>query len=140
MEIINQWKEINFSKIVQLYESVEWFIYAKKPMELKTAFDNSSFVLIAIEDDIVIGALRSISDDISIHFLQDILVRPDYQRKGIAKQLLQMALIRYAHVRTHLLLTDNDDKQHKFYQSLSYENVKDFTKFPLNTFIKFKQN
>lgn len=140
MQITDQWKEIDFNKIVQLYESVEWFVYAENPKELKTAFDNSSFILIASENDKVIGALRSLSNDVSIHYLQDILINPDYQRKGIAKQLLKMALNRYAHVRTHLLLTDDEEKQHKFYESLGYKNVKEFTTPNLNNFLKFKQD
>lgn len=140
MHVTDQWKEINFDKIVQLYESVEWFAYTKNPIELKTAFENSSFILLATENKKVIGALRSLSDDVSIHYLQDILVNPDYQRKGIAKHLLQMALNRYAHVRTHLLLTDDEEKQHKFYESLGYKNVKEFTTPALNNFLKFKQD
>lgn len=139
-QITAKWKETDFEKIVQLYESVEWFVYTENPTGLKTAFENSSFVLLAIEDNKVIGALRSLSDDVSIHYLQDILVNPEYQRKGIAKQLLQMALNRYAHVRTHILLTDDDEKQHKFYESLGYRNVKEFTTPALNNFLKFRQD
>jgi ribosomal protein S18 acetylase RimI-like enzyme len=139
MQITDQWEKIDFNKIVQLYESVEWFAYAENPAELKKAFENSSLILIATENNDVIGALRSLSDDVSIHYLQDILVRPDCQRKGIAKQMLQMALKRYNHVRTHLLLTDDEEKQHKFYESLGYKNVKTFTTPSLNNFLKFRQ-
>lgn len=138
MKITDQWQEFDFNKIVQLYESVKWFAYTCNPTELKTAYENSSFILLATENGNIVGALRSLSDDVSIHYLQDILVNPDYQRKGIAKQLLQMSLNRYAHVRTHLLLTDGEEKQHKFYESLGYKNVMNFTEPAMNTFLKFK--
>lgn len=140
MQITSQWKEIDFKNVLQLYESVEWFAYVKDPAKLKAAFENSSLVLLAIEKNRVIGAARSLSDDVSIHYLQDILISPDFQRKGIASQLLQMALNRYAHVRTHLLLTDDEKKQHKFYESLGYRNVKEFGAPVLNAFLKFKQD
>lgn len=140
MQITEQWQEIDFKKIVQLYESVGWIAYTENPTELKTAFENSSYVLIATENNQVIGALRSLSDNVSIHYLQDILVDPSYQRKGIARQLLKMALDRYVHVRTHLLLTDDEEKQHKFYKSLGYKNVKEFISPALNNFVKFKED
>ncbi len=139
MKITEHWKEFDFQEIIQLYESVEWLTYSKNPDRLKTAFNNSSFVLLALENNIVVGALRSISDDVSIHYLQDILVRPNYQRQGIAKKMLEMALKRYSHVKAHLLLTDDEEKQHRFYESLGYKNVKEFNSPSLHNFIKFHE-
>jgi len=138
MHITENWQEIEFKNIIQLYESVGWIAYTENPIKLKTAFENSSYVLIVIENNQVIGALRSLSDDVSIHYLQDILIDPSYQRNGIARKILKMALDRYVHVRTHLLLTD--EKQHQFYNSLGYKNVKELTSPALNNFVKFKEN
>lgn len=139
MEITKNWKEIEFNRIIQLYDSVGWVAYTQNPVELKTAFENSSYVLIGIENNEVVAILRSLSDNVSIHHLQDVLVNPAHQGKGIGRQMLKMALDHYAHVRTHLLLTDDEEKQHKFYKSLGYKNVKEFTSPVLNSFIKFKQ-
>lgn len=138
MKIITNWKEVEFERIVKLYDSVGWVAYSEKPADLKSAFENSSYILIALENNDVIGVLRSLSDNVSVHHLQDILVSPSYQGKGLGRQLLKMALDHYAHVRTHLLLTDDEEKQHKFYESLGYKNVKAFTAPVLNSFVKFK--
>lgn len=86
----------------------------------------------------MIGLLRSMSDDVSIHYLQDILVRPTFQYQGIGRKLLDQALRRYMHVRTHMLLTDDEEKQMKFYKSMGYENLKDYRMGSLNSFIKIK--
>ncbi len=125
-----------FDNIVQLYDSVGWAIYTKNKDNLLKAFCNSSYVLINKDGNEVVGLLRSMSDDVSIHYLQDILVNPNFQHQGIGRQLINQALSRYSHVRTHMLLTDDEEKQMNFYKSMGYENLKDYQKGKLNSFIK----
>jgi ribosomal protein S18 acetylase RimI-like enzyme len=129
------WPSVSFENIVALYESVGWKTYTKDPSGLSRAFHNSSYVLICLDGDEVVAALRSISDDISIHYLQDVLVKPSHQRKGIGRRLVEQALKRHSHVRTHVLLTDDEETQKKFYQSLGYENLREFKDGSLNSFI-----
>lgn len=64
MEITQDWRAIEFKKIVQLYESVGWSVYTKDQGSLFRAYSESSFVLIAKEGDKVVGALRSLSDEV----------------------------------------------------------------------------
>lgn len=130
------WKSEDFDKIVQLYDSVGWAVYTKNKDDLLKAFLNSSYILIAKDGNEVVGLLRSMSDDVSIHYLQDILVKPTSQHRGIGRKLIGQALNRYSHVRTHMLLTDDEQKQMMFYKSMGYENLKDYRKGSLNSFIK----
>lgn len=88
--LTENWKSEGFDRLVQLYDSVG-------------AFCNSSYVLIAKDGNEVVGLLRSMSDDVSIHYLQDILVNPTFQHQGIGRKLINRALSRYSHVRTHML-------------------------------------
>ncbi len=134
--IREDWRSVDFNDIVSLYNSVGWNAYTKDKESLLKAFTNSSYVLIVKEGNVVVAALRSLSDDVSIHYLQDILVRPSHQYKGIGRRLLDNVLKRYSHVRTHMLLTDDEEKQMKFYTSLGYENLKTYKKGTLNTFVK----
>ena len=129
---------IKFEKILELYHSVGWVNYTKDPKKLELGFKHSTYVLIASEEGKVVGALRSISDESSIHYLQDILVRPDYQKRGIGRKLLKMALDRFKKVRTHMILTDDEEKQKKFYQSLGYINTKELNRNKLNAFVKME--
>ena len=139
MKIINEWKSVDFKKIIELYDSDGWTAYTKDLDSLKIAFENSTLVNLAVSDEgEVIGLTRSVSDSISIHYLQDIIVSPNYQRKGIGRKLLEKSLEYFKNVRTHMILTDDDEKQLKFYSSMDYRNTKDLEKFALNTFIKMK--
>ena len=136
MRITTEWRSISFEKIVSLYDSVGWSVYTKEVENLLKAFEMSTYVLVAIEEDQVIGVSRSISDSVSIHYLQDILVSPNFQKKGIGRQLLQKTLKHFDQVRTHMILTDNEERQKLFYESFGYKNLKELKKFELNAFVK----
>jgi len=138
MEIKNNWESFPFEKIVELYDSVGWSAYTDDVDSLKEAFEKTSLVNLALENGQIIGLTRSISDGVAIHYLQDIIVHPDHQRKGIGRVLLERALDHFKDVRTHMILTDDEEKQLKFYSSLGYKNTKELVKMPLNTFVKMK--
>jgi ribosomal protein S18 acetylase RimI-like enzyme len=109
------WQDIEFEKIIDLYKSVGWDAYTKDPDSLKKAFKNSTYVQLEVIEDKVVGLIRTLSDDVSIHYIQDILVRPSAQRSGVGRKLFENALAHFSHVRTHLLLTDNEEKK-KFFR------------------------
>ena len=138
MEILSDWKKIQFEEIVDLYNAVGWEAYTQNPESLERAFSNSTYMLIARIDECVVGLARSISDEVSIHYLQDILVHPDFQKKGVGRELLKLMLERFKDVRTHMILTDDEEKQLKFYESLGYKNTKSLKDIPLNTFVMMK--
>ncbi|MCK5125715.1 MAG: GNAT family N-acetyltransferase [candidate division Zixibacteria bacterium] len=128
----------NISKddILRLYNSVNWTTYTKEPENLIKAIKNSTYVIICIENDKLIGLVRSLSDDSAIHYLQDILVDPEFQHQGIGRELLNRCLKRFEHVRSHVLLTDDDEKQKLFYESVGYTSIKPLKKTILNCYVR----
>lgn len=138
IEYKKDWKDIEFSSVIDLYNSVGWVAYTNKPGELQRALENSSYINLAFVDSKLIGVIRTLSDSVSIHYIQDIIVHPDYQRHGVGRGLLDSALSFYKEVRTHVLLTDNEEKQKLFYESLGFKNPKNLVNDELNSFIKMK--
>jgi GNAT superfamily N-acetyltransferase len=122
-----------YGAVLELYKTLGWGTYTQNPDGLQKALQNSTYVVGCYADNRLIGLVRSLSDDVSIHYLQDILVHPDFQRQGIGKQLVQRCIDRFRHVRTHLLLTDDREQQQRFYQSCGYTNLRDI--HTLNAFI-----
>ena len=59
----------------------------------------------------------------SVILIQDLLVRPEYQRKGIGSQLMRAVLERCEDVYQIELMTDNTEKTILFYQSLGLKKV-----------------
>jgi len=130
--------DLPFDQVVALYISVGWLAYTteeQKP-DLQDAIRNSTYVVTVWIGDKLIGLARCLSDDVSICYLQDILINPTYQRQGIGRRLLINCLERFEHVRMKVLLTDDEERQKLFYESLGYKNTKDLKKTLLNAYIQ----
>lgn len=71
----------------------------------------------------LVGLVRVVGDDVSIAYVQDLLVHPDHQRSGIATRLMHDVLARFTHVRQLVLLTDDSPASRAFYDSLGLATV-----------------
>lgn len=126
---------VPIQELVGLYESVGWLAYTADPDGLARAVDRSTVVVTARDQDQnLVGLARCLSDDVSIMWLQDVLVHPDHRRKGIATFLVSVCLHKFDHVRQKVLMTDDEPGQAAFYESLGYRNIKDFGPPILNAF------
>jgi len=130
-------KDISKEALLELYESVGWTSYTRKPALLTKAVRNSTYVVSVWEGGTLIGLARGLSDDVSIFYLQDILVRPEWQRRGIGRRLLRDCLERFQHVRQKVLLTNTEQRQTRFYETLGF---KDVARLGLNAFVQFGES
>ena len=130
--------DVQFDQLLELYESVGWIMYTneQRRAQLQDAIRNSTYVVSAWQEDRLIGLARGLSDDVSIFYLQDILIRPDFQRQGIGRKLLGNCLERFEHVKTKVLLTDDEERQARFYESLGYKDTRRLNKLQLHTFVQ----
>lgn len=117
---IRQYNTYNESEILRLYASVGWTAYTRQPDVLQKGFENSLLTLAAYEEEQLMGIIRTVGDGHTIVFVQDILVFPKHQRKGVGSALLQTVLDRYRHVRQIELATDNTIKTIAFYKSMGF--------------------
>ena len=115
------------SELLALYTALGWGAYTADPPGLEMAVANSTYVVTARHEGELIGLARGLSDDVSIFYLQDILVRPEWQRRGVGRALLSDCLQRFRHVRTKMLLTDDLAAQHEFYRALGFRDVAEDT-------------
>lgn len=120
---IKEYAFYNESEILRLYESVGWTAYTEHPEVLKKGFDRSMLTLAAYERGQLMGIIRAVGDGHTIVFVQDILVFPEYQRKGVGTALLQAVLDRYSHVRQIELATENTPKTIAFYRSMGFKEM-----------------
>lgn len=124
-------------ELVELYESVGWLLYTADPDALARAVDRSTYVVTARDEDgALVGLARCLSDDVSIMYLQDVLVHPDHHRRGIGFFLASVCLRRFGHVRQKVLLTDDEPGQAAFYEALGYQNLRDFGPPTINAFVQ----
>ncbi|MFC4453416.1 GNAT family N-acetyltransferase [Deinococcus sonorensis] len=122
-------------ELLSLYGSVGWTSYTADPGMLERAVQQSSHVLCARSGTgELIGLIRAVSDDVSICYIQDLLVRPEHHRQGVGRALMVQLLDRYAHVMQRVLLTDNGEAQHAFYSSLGFHDTRTLVQLPTTCF------
>ena len=122
--------------LVGLYDAVGWTGYTRDPEALARAIAGSSHVVTAMRGDQLVGLARCVSDDVSIAYIQDIIVAPTCQRMGLGRALVLDCLERYAHVRQLVLLTDDRPEQLAFYASLGFSNTRELVVTRLNAFVR----
>ena len=110
-------------EILSLYRSVGWSAYTDHPDTLRKGFENSLLTLAAYRGGQLLGLLRAVGDGYTMVFVQDILVFPEHQRKGVGTALLQALLDRYRHVRKIQLSTDIPPKTIAFYRSAGFREL-----------------
>lgn len=120
---IREYRTYNEEEILRLYASVGRTAYTDHPKVLRKGFENSMLTLAAYESEQLLGLIRAVGDGFTIVFVQDILVFPKHQRKGIGSALLKAILDRYSHVRQIELATDNTPKTIAFYQSMGFREM-----------------
>jgi len=124
-------------ELVDLYDAVSWTAYTDAPDLLHRAVKASAFVITARDGDRLVGLLRAISDDVTIAYLQDLLVRPTHHRRGIGSSLIEAFHHRYSHVRQRVLLTDDAPEQRAFYESVRFVRADLVEEGPLRSFVDF---
>ena len=115
-------KSINLKQLINLYQSVGWTSYTEKPELLQQAVHNSLYVLGAFNHDQLIGLIRVVGDGLTIIYIQDLLVLPAYQNKGIGSTLINKVRKEFRHVRQQVLLTMEEPETRAFYEKNGFSS------------------
>lgn len=115
--------QLTVEEALPLYTAVDWTNYTTNPDTLAKGLQQSLYLLAAYDGNQLVGLLRAVGDGVTIVFIQDILVRPDYQRQGIGRTLMTRTLERFSGVYQCHLLTDQTEKTRAFYTSLGFKEV-----------------
>ena len=119
---IREYRKFNADEILSLYTQVGWTAYTDDMVSLEQGYKNSLLILAAYESNELLGIIRVVGDGFTVILVQDILVYPQKQRRGIGTALLKAVLDRYSNVRQIQLTTDNTPKTTAFYRSLGFKD------------------
>ena len=117
---IREYKNYREAEIRRLYTEVGWTAYTGNMPALEQGYKNSLLVLAAYEGDELLGIIRVIGDGFTVVFIQDLLVFPEKQHKGVGTALIKAVLARYPDVRQIELTTDHTPETVAFYKSLGF--------------------
>ena len=118
--ILKEYAVYKEAEILGLYTSLGWTNYTDNPTMLRNAYLNSLKIYGAYFDDKLIGIIRVVGDGYSVIFIQDLLVHPEFQRKGVGTLLLKKVLCEYDSVYQKHLITEDTEKTILFYKSLGF--------------------
>ena len=122
---IREYTIYNEKEILALYASVGWTAYTDHPETLKRGFEKSLLTLAAYEGDALLGLIRLVGDGETVIFIQDLLVCPEHQRRGVGTALVKAVLNRFSHVRQIELATDDTEKTKAFYRRCGFLPMKE---------------
>jgi len=111
-------QEFEKTELQELFLSVQWSS-GQYPDKLQIAMKNSDRVISAWHGDRLIGLINALSDGVMTAYFHDLLVHPEYQSKGVGKQLVSLALDEYKDYARKVLIAY--DKEVGFYQRLGFE-------------------
>jgi aralkylamine N-acetyltransferase len=125
----------HFDGIIGLYRAHGW-THASDPDRLRTAIECSSFAVVALEDERVVGFARAMSDEAFAVYIADILVSPDRQRQGIGRTMTEAILEHYPMDRFHHQVLVAERGAEGFYRRLGMVPV---TSYGLTAFIRARR-
>lgn len=116
----------DIKSIASLYESAGWFDYTEDLNKLEMAFKKSLKITSAWHGEKLVGLIRVVGDGITIIYIQDIIVLPEYQGNGIGRGLINSVLDEYKNVRQKVLISDDAEASVEFYKKVGFKSVDNY--------------
>jgi len=122
MEILikNHFSIEQLEEMKKIYHLVGWNRHNKEI--IKQIFENSNLVAVATIDGKVVGFGRVLTDGIFNAAIYDVVVHPDFQKQGIARNILNNLLENLNHISCiHLIATTGNED---FYRKCGFKKLK----------------
>jgi len=109
----------NWGELSELYKIAP--LGTKLPSDLEVVFSNSRFKSFVFDGSKLIGVGRALADGLDCSYICDIAIHPDYQGKGLGKQIVQN-LIDQSKGHKKIILYANPGKE-GFYSKLGFKKM-----------------
>lgn len=120
MITLSERRDIALEQILPIYQSNGWSA-AQKPKALHQGLINSHSLISAWDGAVLVGIGNAISDGFLVVYYPHLLVHPDYQGRGIGKQIITALKQRYADLHMQMLVADGDTIQ--FYEKCGFSRA-----------------
>lgn len=113
-------RELALESVLALYRANEWSS-ARQPELLHKALLASHSLVAAWDGERLIGLGNAISDGYLVVYYPHLLVLPDYQRRGIGRELMRRLMERYKGFHQQMLVADG--RALAFYRKCGFERA-----------------
>ena len=124
--LVKSWSE---DDIVKLYKVGGWWKDSYDKSGIKQLIKGSFCFAVVIDKktEKTIGMGRVLSDGVSDGYIQDLVILPEYRRKGVGKRLTK-SLIDYCKSKgiTWIALV-SEPNQENFYKKIGFKEMKNYT-------------
>jgi len=104
-------------QVAELRELVNWDGRIEK---FKKKLGNTYFCVACFADDTLVGYVDVVSDGIDDAYIRDLVVHPEYQRRGIGSKLLDMIIKRVRSDRIKTLNVVFEPRLNEFYEKANF--------------------
>lgn len=111
-------KDIDKNQLVKLFQSVGWKT-AEYPNKLYHAIQNSEYVMTVWKNENLVGLISAITDGYINVFITYLLVKPEYQKRGLGKIMMEDFLKKFNGFGRRILTTELDKEE--FYKKFGFE-------------------
>jgi len=98
-------KSLPKAEVLRLYRSVQWSA-ARKPDRLMRALKSSHSVVTAWVKGSLVGLGNALSDGSLVVYYPHMLVLPEFQGRGIGRELMRRLMKRYRGFHQHILIAE----------------------------------
>jgi ribosomal protein S18 acetylase RimI-like enzyme len=119
LEWIYSQENADWDELSQLYSAAG--MGNKAPGDIQTAFTNSMFKCFVYDAGKLIAVGRALADGFDASYICDIAVHPEYQRRGIGKQIV-LKLVEFSKEHRKIILYAARGKD-GFYKKLGFKRM-----------------
>ncbi len=129
-------KKFTVKQLQELFLSVGW-VSGQYPTRLHKALMNSSTVISAWDDDKLVGLIRVLDDSELVAYMHYVLVHPDYQGQGIARNMVELVKEKYKDY-LYIEVMPEERKNAAFYEKHGFQVMQDGVAMQLCNFANKK--
>jgi GNAT superfamily N-acetyltransferase len=113
-------RDLPREQVLALYRAVAWSA-ARKPEPLLKGLSNSDSLITAWDEGRLVGLGNAISDGHLVVYYPHLLVRPDYQGKGVGSKIVRRLMEKYSGFHQQMVVADG--KATEFYRKCGFRRA-----------------
>ena len=111
---------VSVKALADLRESVGW---NRMEREYENPLMTSYYHIAVYEDDKLIGYIDSVSNGVTDAYIQDLMVCPDHQGKGIGTELMEKMIEHLKEKRIYMISVVYEESLKPFYERFGFYNM-----------------
>ena len=113
-------EQVSAKALADLREAVGW---NRMESEYRNPLMTSYYHIAVYEDDRLIGYIDSVSNGVIDAYIQDLMVRPDSQGKGIGTDLMNKMIGYLKEKHIYMISVVYDESLKQFYERFGFHNM-----------------